>query len=68
MAVSALTSRPLRSVLLVENKLIFRVKSLDADTGMRLAKTNVDVDLGVLGIGGALIVDLVVGFEGSGAA
>jgi hypothetical protein len=32
--------------------------------GMRLAKTDVDVDGSVLGIGGALIVDLVVGFKG----
>ena len=35
---------------------------------MRLAKTDVDVDLGVLRIGGALIVDLVVGFECACAA
>ena len=38
------------------------------DTAMRLAKTDVDIDLGVLRIGGALIVDLVVGFEGACAA
>ena len=35
---------------------------------MRLAKADVDVDLGVLRIGGALIVDLVIGFERACAA
>jgi hypothetical protein len=36
--------------------------------GIRLAEADVDVDLGVVGIGGALIVDLVVGFECACAA
>jgi len=47
---------------------ILGVKSVEADTGMRLAETDVDIDLGVVRIGGALIVDLVVGFECACAA
>ena len=47
---------------------ILGVKSVEADTGMRLAETDADVDLGVVRIGGALIVDLVVGFECACAA
>ena len=47
---------------------ILGVKSLEADTGMRLAETDVDVNLGVFRIGGALVVDLIVGFECAGAA
>src|SRR5437762_1416296 len=33
-----------------------------------LEKTDVNVDLGVFGVGGALVVDLVVGFECADAA
>jgi hypothetical protein len=47
---------------------ILGVKSVEADTGMRLTETDIDIDLGVVRIGGALIVDLVVGFEGACAA
>jgi len=47
---------------------ILGVKSVEADTGMRLAETDVDLDLGVLRIGGALIVDLVVGLKRARAA
>ena len=68
MAVFASTSRPLRSAFAVENKLILGVKSVEVDTRTRSAKTDVDVDLGVVRIGGALIVDLVVGFECACAA
>jgi hypothetical protein len=44
----------------------FDLRSNFGETAHRrtwLAKANVDVDLGVVGVGGALIVDLVVGFK-----
>jgi hypothetical protein len=45
----------------------FQAMEMHAPQG-GLAKADVDVDLGIGRVGGALIVNLVVGLEGAGAA